>query len=282
LKRLLPLLALMLLAACTPPAAPESPPEQTPRPTATQTGPWTLVWADEFTLPDGSPPDPQKWTALTGGHGWGNNEWQHYTDRVENAYHKDGNLVIRAAREDYLGKRYTSARLVSREKGDWTYGRFVIRARVPGGQAIWPAIWMMPTDSEYGTWPSSGEIDIMELVGHAPRTVHGTLHYGKPHTFFGGRYSLPVGQTFEDDYHVFAVEWEPGEMRWYVDGYHYFTRSIWFTSSEKGQYPAPFDKRFHLILNVAVGGNWPGPPDKTTPEEALMQIDYVRVYQRGD
>jgi beta-glucanase (GH16 family) len=292
-------LALFLLAACVPSAAqppletntpgeadaqlfPTPIPTRTPRPTATPTGPWNLVWADEFDLPDGSPVDESKWTAVTGGRGWGNNEWQHYTSRVENAYHQGGSLVIHARREDYQGNRYTSARLITKDKGDWTYGRFEVRARVPGGQAIWPAIWMMPTDSVYGIWPKSGEIDIMELIGRAPGTVHGTLHYGSPHEFAGGKYTLPLGQTFADDFHIFAVEWEPGEMRWYVDGYHYFTRSRWFTSTAPDAYPAPFDQRFHLILNVAVGGNWPGPPDETTPEEAQMLVDYVRVYQREE
>jgi beta-glucanase (GH16 family) len=219
---------------------------------------------------------------VTGGSGWGNHEWHNYTDRVENAYHQNGSLVIRAKREEYQGNRYTSARLISKGKGDWTYGRFEARARVPSGQGIWPAIWMMPTGSTYGGWPASGEIDIMELIGRAPRTVYGTLHYGNPQEFAGGKYTLPVGQTFSDDYHTFAIEWEPGEIRWYMDGYHYFTRTIWFTSSAPDQNLAPFDQPFHLIFNVAVGGDWPGPPDETTPDEALMLVDYVRVYQREE
>lgn len=188
--------------------------------------------------------------------------------------------MISALRENYRGSRYTSARLVTKNKGDWLYGRFEIRAKLPYGQGIWPAIWMLPTDWEYGGWPISGEIDIMELVGHEPGTVYGTIHYGNPHTYTGAHYSLPAGQTFADDYHVFALEWEPGEIRWYVDGYPYQTQTEWFTSSTKGVYPAPFDKRFHLILNVAVGGVWPGYPDETTVFPQVMSVDYVRVYQK--
>jgi len=249
-------------------------------PTATPTGDWKLAWSDEFDGPDGSPVDPANWSFDVGGHGWGNGESQYYTDRLDNACVEDGALVIKAQREEYKGNRYTSARLVTRGKGDWLYGRFEIRARLPAGQGIWPAMWMLPTDSEYGGWPSSGEIDIMELVGHEPARVYGTLHYGKPHASEGRHYDLPEGATFADDYHVFALEWEPGEMRWYVDGYHYQTQTQWFTSSRKGAYLASFDKRFHLVINVAVGGAWPGYPDETTVFPQSMIVDYVRVYQK--
>jgi beta-glucanase (GH16 family) len=278
----------LILAACAPAAAvtPTQQPGSTPAPTApplpsvTPSGEWTLVWSDEFDRPNGTLPDQSKWTAMTGGGGWGNGEWQNYTERVDNAYHENSMLVIKAMNEDYKGNRYTSARLVTRGMGDWTYGRVEVRAKVPIGQAIWPAIWMMPTDSEYGGWPASGEIDIMELIGKEPDTIHGTLHYGKPHEFKGSIYQLPTGQTYADDFHIFAIEWEPGEIRWYMDGYHYHSMTEWFTSSTKGQFPAPFDKDFYLILNIAVGGTWPGLPDETTPEEALMYVDYVRVFQR--
>jgi len=249
-------------------------------PTVTPTRDWKLVWSDEFDGPDGSAVDPTKWSFDVGGSGWGNGELQYYTDRLDNAYVENGALVIEAHREEYKGNRYTSARLVTRGKGDWLYGRFEIRAKLPTGQGIWPAIWMLPTDSEYGGWPSSGEIDVVELVGHEPARVYGTLHYGKPHASEGRYYDLAGGATFADDYHVFALEWEPGEMRWYVDGYHYQTQTQWFTSSRKGTYPAPFDRRFHLILNVAVGGAWPGYPDETTVFPQHMVVDYVRVYHK--
>ena len=154
-----------------------------------------------------------------------------------------------------------------------------MRARLPQSQAIWPAIWMLPTDNAYGAWPDSGEIDIMELLGHQPGQVYGTLHYGSPHISQGGSYSLANGASFSDDYHVFAVEWEPTQMRWYVDGNQYFSMDHWFTSSNGAKFPAPFDRRFYLLLNIAVGGTWPGKPDASTVLPQKMYVDYVRVYQ---
>jgi beta-glucanase (GH16 family) len=270
-------------ATPVPPTATPAPPTATAvPPTPTPAGDWKLVWADEFDGPDGSPVDANKWSFNKGAGGWGNGEWQYYTDRIDNATVKDGALTVKAQREDFKRSRYTSARLVTRNKGDWLYGRFEIRAKLPYGQGIWPAIWMLPTDLEYGGWPASGEIDIMELVGHLPTRVHGTLHYGRPHKFNGDHYDLPLGETFADDYHVFALEWEPGEIRWYVDGHHYQTQTKWFTSSTKGTDFAPFDRRFHLIVNVAVGGAWPGYPDETTEFPQTMYVDYVRVYQKVD
>ncbi len=274
----LALLAGSLLLAC---AVYACRPEGKAPPAAPPEG-WALVWADEFDAPDGSPVDPTRWSFDTGGGGWGNGELQYYTDRLDNACIEDGALVIKARKEDYRRWHYTSARLVTRNKGDWLYGRIEVRARLPYGQGIWPAIWMLPTEWRYGRWPVSGEIDIMELVGHEPGRVYGTIHYGAPHQFRGAHYDLPEGQRFADDYHVFALEWEPGEMRWYVDGHHYQTQKEWFTSSTRGTYPAPFDQPFHLILNVAVGGAWPGYPDESTVFPQYMYVDYVRVYQREE
>jgi beta-glucanase (GH16 family) len=276
---------LVCCAACTR-AAVQTPaltasPRFTPLPpTVTPTADWRLVWADEFESPDGSAVDAKKWSFDLGAGGWGNGELQYYTDRVDNAYIQHGALVIRAQEEDYRGSRYTSARLVTRGKGDWLYGRVEVRAKIPYGQGIWPAIWMLPTDWEYGVWPRSGEMDIMEMVGHEPATVYGTLHYGVPHTHTGDSYDLPGEGAFADDYHIFVIEWEPGEIRWYVDGYHYQTQTEWFTSSTKGSPHAPFDEPFHLILNVAVGGAWPGFPDETTVFPQHMIVDYVRIYQK--
>lgn len=248
---------------------------------------WTLIWSDEF---DGSEIDLSKWNYDLGTGsdygmiGWGNNEWQYYTDRPQNSYIEDGKLVLQALEEEFEGSSYTSAKLHTRGKAAWTYGRFEFKAKLPAGQGIWPAIWMMPVDSElYGGWPNSGEIDIMEYLGHEEGTVHGTLHYGAPHTYTGAFLSLPEGKSFADDYHVFAFEWEPGEMRWYVDDQLYLTQNDWFTQrhSEAAEYtyPAPFDRDFYLQLNVAVGGNWPGYPDETTQFPQIMKIDYVRVYE---
>ena len=249
----------------------------------TPTADWELVWSDEFDAPDGSGPNPDKWSYVTGGGGWGNAERQVYTDRRQNAAVEDSALLI-CAQENDGGYRYTSARLRTQDRGDWTYGRFEVRARLPYGQGIWPAIWMLPSHTEYGGWPTSGEIDIMEMLGQNPVRVYGTLHYGTPHTHSGDDYSLRTEETFTDDYHVFALEWEPGEIRWYVDGYHYQTQTEWFTPKPDTPYPAPFDRPFHLILNVAVGGRWPGYPDETTKFPQCMAVDYVRVYQanQGD
>ena len=246
---------------------------------------WRLVWADEF---DGDRVDPVKWEFQIGTgtdyglpEGWGNNELQYYTDRQDNAFVADGKLHIVAKKESYGRCSYTSARLRTLGKGDWTYGRFEIRAKLPKGKGIWPALWMLPTDNVYGGWAASGEIDIMELVGHEPNVVHGTLHYGGPwprNKSSGGSYRL-AGGDFSQDFHVFALEWEPGEIRWFVDGELYLTLTQWYTEAQGASFPAPFDQRFHLLMNVAVGGNWPGSPAPTTQFPQEMVVDYVRVYQ---
>ncbi len=258
--------------------APATPPPPTPTPVTPPPG-WKLVWSDEFDGPDGSAVDTTKWSFALGGGGWGNGEMETYTDKLANASIQGGALAITAINEGGKPARYTSARLTTRRKGDWLYGRFEIRAKLPRGQGIWPAIWMLPTDVTYGTWPASGEIDIMELKGQEPARIHGSLHYGNPHDQQNQTLDLTTG-TFADGFHVFALEWEPGEMRWYMDGYLYQSTSQWFTSSTKSAYPAPFDQRFYLILNMAVGGDWSGYPDETTPFPQTMLIDYARVYQK--
>lgn len=242
---------------------------------------WTLVWSDEFL---GEEIDSTKWSFETGGHGFGNNESQYYTDRPENAFVKDGKLIIRALEEAYEDKKYTSTKLITKDKADWKYGRFEIRAKLPKGQGIWPAIWMMPTDqSIYGGWPSCGEIDIMEIIGCTPNEVHGTLHYGHPHTYTGHSFTLEKGD-FSEDYHVFALEWTPTEFRWFIDDHLYSRQNEWFTSPENGgerePFPAPFNRHFYLQLNLAVGGYWPGYPDETTMFPQNFIIDYVRVFKK--
>lgn len=249
-------------------------PTETPLPEPT----WELVWQDEF---DGATIDETKWSFEVNGKGGGNSELQYYTDRPENAFIEDGHLVIQAIEEEkrYIGRDYTSARMRTLGKGDWLYGRFEIRARLPEGQGLWPAIWMLPSTYRYGGWPTSGEIDIMELLGHKPEVVHGTIHYGGlgDHKYTGKPFHLDDGD-FASDFHTFALEWEEEEMRWYVDDELYLTQSFWYTKNF--DYPAPFDQQFHLILNVAVGGNWPGSPDETTVFPQRMEVDYVRVYQK--
>ncbi len=242
---------------------------------------WQMVWNDEF---EGTVLDGTKWTAQIGDgtpglpSGWGNNELQYYT--AENATVGGGYLTITAKKEVLQTWAYTSARIRTLGKGEWTYGRFEMRAKLPEGQGLWPAFWMLPSSSTYGTWAASGEIDIMEIRGSDPGRVHGTIHYGGPwpaNTFTGQDYLLPGGQTFADEFHLFAVEWKAGEIRWFVDSVEYATQTSWYSSG--GPWPAPFDKEFHLLLNVAVGGNFPGAPDSTTQFPQTMIVDYVRVYK---
>jgi len=246
---------------------------------------WALVWSDEF---DGPEIDRAKWEFEVNAWGGGNEELQYYTDRRDNAFVANGCLHLVALKGAFTGpegtRDYTSARLRTKHRGDWLYGRIEVRARLPIGQGLWPAIWMMPTDDAYGSWAASGEIDIMELVGHRPSEVLGTLHYGARwpkniHT--GETYAPPQmaasGATFADGFHDFAIEWERGEIRWYVDGVHTQTQRTWNT--ENAPFPAPFDQRFHLLLNVAVGGKLPGNPDETSVFPQAMSVEYVRVYQ---
>lgn len=242
---------------------------------------YKLVWNDEF---NSSKIDLTKWEYEVNGQGGGNNELQYYTARDTNSYIKNGVLVIQALKETFEGpdgrRLYTSARMRTKNKGDWTYCRIEVKAKLPYGQGLWPAIWMLPTDWQYGGWPLSGEIDIMELLGHEPNKVYGTLHYGKAwpnNSHTGTSYTLTSG-TFAGDFHVFSLEWEKGEMRWYVDEVLYLTQKTWFT--EAAPFPAPFDKNFHLLLNVAVGGNWPGSPDIATTFPQKMEVDYVRVFKK--
>lgn len=274
--------SISLLSACegsatTPTATPTLPPlpTNTPLPTSTPEPEWVMVWQDEF---DGTEIDESKWSFEVNGDGGGNSELQYYTDFPENAFIEEGHLVIQALEERYIGHEYTSARMRTLGKGDWQYGRFEIRAKLPTGQGLWPAIWMLPTEWRYGGWPSSGEIDIMELLGQEPDTVHGTIHYGGlgSHQYTGRPFILAKGD-FVSEFHVFTLEWEETALRWYVDGELYQTQTVWNTKNH--DYPAPFDQPFHLILNVAVGGNWPGSPDETTVFPQRMEVDYVRVYQ---
>ncbi|HBY07184.1 MAG TPA: glycosyl hydrolase family 16 [Chloroflexi bacterium] len=276
------LMSAFLIGSCSTVDTPEPIASPVPTETPIPTPGWTLVWADEFDLPDGSTPDLNTWNYSKGGTGWGNNELQFYTDRPENAFIEDGMLVIQAQAEEYMGRKYTSARINTMVRAEFTYGRIEARAKLPNTQGIWPAIWMMPTIGKYGNWPASGEIDIMEFIGSEPDRVHGTLHYGNPHDYKTGTYVFPDGETADLDFHVFVIEWEPREIRWYVDGqlFHQVGSDEWFTSYKNAPETAPFDQPFYFILNVAVGGNWPGNPDETSVFPQRMLVDYLRVYQR--
>lgn len=237
---------------------------------------YKLVWSDEF---NETVPDTSKWTFEqgTGYYGWGNNELEYYTDRPENIGIQDGDLVIEARKEDYKGSRYTSARIKTAFKGDWKYGKVEARIKLPVGQGIWPAFWMMPTDKVYGGWPKSGEIDIMEMIGKNPSTTYGTVHFGeKTHHYKGGKYTLPKG-ILHDGFHNYAIEWQPDKIQWLFDGKSYYQ----VTPDSLKPDLWPFSQRFYIILNLAVGGQWPGDPDSTTVFPQKMLVDYVRVYQES-
>lgn len=260
-------------------------------------GQWDLVWSDEF---DGTQLNTAHWECMTGtGNdapfdyglwGWGNGEFQYYTARTQNVYVQDGRLYLVARRENYNNRKYTSARIRSAGLQDFMYGKLEARIKVPGGGGIWPAFWMMPTGNTYGEpysyWAAHGEIDIMETK-HPTTSIHGTIHYGGryPNNVSAGCTYSPAGIDFSKDFHVYTLEWTPTRMRWYVDGKLFCTQTSWWSAN--GTYPAPFDQRFHFLLNVAVGGYYVGctEPDASCITAAFpqqMEVDYVRVYRRNE
>jgi beta-glucanase (GH16 family) len=270
---------------------------------------WTLVWHDEF---EGREIDRTKWDFDLGNGfydyknhawipGWGNEELQYYTDSPVNASVQDGQLTIRAVKESLHGCGYTSARLKTRRR-DGTplfttlYGRVEFRAKVPWGKGLWPALWMLPQDDRYGGWAASGEIDLMEIVGEKPHEVLNSIHFGSTYpkrTLITTVHALPAG-SLVSDWHDYAVEWEPGEIRFYVDGVQTCTYGHWWSCSklkdsqgvdakkaaDLNPWPAPFDQPFYLVMNVAVGGNFPGAPNDETRFPAELVVDHVRVYQK--
>jgi beta-glucanase (GH16 family) len=245
---------------------------------------WKLTWSDEFNGANGSAVDASKWVAESGGGGWGNDELEYYTTRLDNARQQDGNLVIKVLQEKYTGadgvtRNYTSARLKTLGKFSQAYGRFEARIKIPRGQGIWPAFWMLGDDIDKTGWPTCGEIDIMENIGKEPALVHGTIHgpgYSGEHGI-GAPYRLSTNQIFADDFHVFAVEWGPNAIRFYVDDHLYTTTTP--ADLPKGA-KWVYDHPFFLLLNVAVGGGWPGSPDASSVFPQTMLVDYVRVYER--
>jgi beta-glucanase (GH16 family) len=240
-----------------------------------------LVWSDEFNY--NGTPDATKWSFDIGDGcptvcGWGNNELEYYTSDSKNVRVENGKLIIEAHKEDKGGKHYTSTRIVSKLKGDWLYGRVEVKAKLPRGKGTWPAIWMLSTDWKYGGWPASGEIDIMEHVGLDPDVLHGTIH---TETYNHGKGTQKEGKItvtgLMDDFHIYAINWSKDTMDFLVDGkiYHTVTRDP--KEDFKGW---PFDQRFHLIMNLAVGGNWggmKGMDDSIWPRK--LEVEYVRVYQ---
>ena len=242
---------------------------------------WALVWNDEF---DGPALNLEKWSYEIGGHGWGNNELQYYSDDDSTAFIRDGKLVLRAdivpqgtGSADNL-RYFSSARLRTSGKGDWRYGRIEVKAKLALGQGIWPAIWMLPTDWTYGGWPESGEIDIMEHVGYDPGRVHGSIHTGsynhKINTQRGGSKLL---DKISSKFYVYAIEWYEDRIDFLIDDTKYFS----FHNEGKNDFNTwPFNQRFHLLINIAVGCDWPGSPDETTQFPTEMEVEYVRVYEK--
>lgn len=244
-----------------------------------------LTWSDEFTGTAGTAPNASRWAYDTGGSGNGNNELQYYTTSTSNAaLDGNGNLVITARKENpanygcwYGTCQYTSARLKTQGKFTQAYGRFEARLKVPRGQGLWPAFWMLGDNIGSVGWPTSGEIDIMENVGFEPGTVHGTLH-GPGYSGccgLGSGYTLPGGAALADAFHTFAVDWAPDSITFYIDGIQYGRK----TPADAGGNQWVFNHPFFMILNVAVGGNWPGSPNASTVFPQTMTVDYVRVYQ---
>ncbi|MCL6250787.1 glycoside hydrolase family 16 protein [Altererythrobacter sp. KTW20L] len=286
-------------------------PAPAPSPSPTSVGSWQLVWADEF---DGAAPDPARWNLIEDCWGGGNNEQQCYTARPDNVVGENGALVITALEESRTGnawpalwaasqadphlqatKPFTSGKLTTQGKAAWLYGRFEIRARLPQGQGVWPAFWMMPEESIYGGWPLSGEIDIMEAVNlgvtcptcepGGENSILGTLHFGAapPDNVYRNREtSFPA--VLDGGFHTYGVIWEPGRFTWTIDGVPYGTMEAdeWWTRASTDP-QAPFDRPFHLILNLAIGGNWPestalgGISTEGFPKR--VEIDWVRVWQ---
>lgn len=245
---------------------------------------YKLKWKDDF---NGDSLNKADWNVETHEPGWVNSEWQEYVDSADNIQVKDGKLLLKPIKTvDKDGNAsYTSGRINTQGRHDFKYGYFECRAKVPTGKGYLPAFWMMPTDENlYGQWPKCGEIDIMEVMGQETNKAYGTIHYGEPHAQSQGTYSVSAADNFADNYHTYAVDWEPGKITWYIDGIKYHEESDWFSAKENQgtvAYPAPFDQPFYMILNLAVGGSWVGYPDEsTTYDDQQFAIDYVKVYQK--
>lgn len=240
------------------------------------TNEYKLVWSDEF---DGSgKPDETKWNYDLGGHGWGNNELEYYTDREENARVENGLLIIEALKESFDSSEYTSARIKTMNKGDWKYGRIEVNAKLPSGKGTWPAIWMLPTMEGRRRWPADGEIDIMEHVGFDQGRIHGTIHTQAYNHVLGTQKSgQKMVEDASDAFHTYTINWNADSIEWFIDNEKYFA----FLNENKGKEEWPFDNPFHLILNIAVGGNWGGQQgidDSIWPQR--MEVDWVRIYQK--
>ncbi len=251
---------------------------------ALQAQSWQLTWSDEFNAPNGTPPNPAKWNAVTGGNGFGNNELETYTARPTNVQQQNGNLIITARKEDLTGpdgiaRPYTSARLNTTGHFAQKYGRFEARIKLPTGKGIWPAFWLLGDDHATSHWPDCGEIDILETIGSA-NTMYSTIH-GPGYSGSKGpstKFDLPAAQQVDSDFHLYAIEWSPNDIKFFFDDRLIVERT-------PADLPAGthwvYDHPFYILLNLAVGGNWPGNPDQTTTFPQQMLVDHVRVYSRN-
>ena len=252
---------------------------QRPSPT-----PWHLTWSDEFNGPTASAPDPTKWSFETGGDGHGNNELETYTSRPVNVEQKDGNLVITARKEDYTGidaiaRHYTSGRIRTLGHFAQKYGRFEASIKLPAGKGVWPAFWLLGDNVGAVGWPKCGEIDILETIG-APSTMYSTLHgpaYSGDHAI-SAKFELPPGEAVDTGFHTYAVEWAPNDIKFFFDD-HLITERTPADLPHGSTWV--YDHPFFIILNLAIGGNWPGSPDKTTAFPQQMFVNYIRVYNKS-
>jgi beta-glucanase (GH16 family) len=275
LRACLTALMLILTSSSLVSRAAKSPPPST----------WRLTWSDEFNGPNGSLPDPAKWAFVTRGKGFGNHELETYTNRPTNAEQRDGNLVITARKEDLTGpdgisRHYTSARIHTQGLFSQTYGRFEASMKLPpGGKGIWPAFWLLGDDSESAGWPKCGEIDIIENIGD-PATIYSTLHgpgYSGSHGI-SAKYPLPAGESVHSGFHLYAVEWAPRDIKFFFDDHLIAERT---PADLPPDTTWVYDHPFFIILNLAVGGDWPGNPDTATAFPQQMLVNYVRVYTRN-
>lgn len=235
---------------------------------------WNLAWSDEF---NGTSINTSNWKFETGGGGWGNNELEYYTNRSENARIENGNLVVEARKENYNGMNYTSARLKSQGLKNWTYGKVEARMKLPAGQGVWPAFWMLGENISQVSWPKCGEIDIMEHINNES-AIHGTIHWDSTGNNTHADYGAASPNIDVTQYHVYSIEWNASSIKWFVDGKQYLEANIANNINGTDE----FHKPFFILFNLAIGGNWPGNPDGSTPFPAKMYVDYVRVYQHGD
>ena len=235
-----------------------------------------LIFEENF---DKNELDLNTWNYVHAGTGFGNKEWQFYREDSDNVKIRDNKLIITAKKEQYEHCNYTSGKIHTKGKFSFKYGRVDVTAKLPVGQGFWPAIWMMPEEPLYGYWPACGEIDIMESLGHDPEYIYGTIHYGDPHTYHGPQYRI----SNIKDFHKFSIIWEETKITWLIDDIEIGSTDKWFSYQRRVDknniYPAPFNQKFYLILNLAVGGNFSGYPDETTPFPTEYIIDSIKVYQ---